>query len=150
MAYSHLENLKMIIAEQELKNLTNDENSIAETINIEKVNNAIDYADRLIDTYLRNKYVLPLKFIPPIIEQLSVDIAAYRLYSRRPRKLPEHIVTNYQEAIKILTALQKEQMILDLPHEHTTEDVNPPARMIVTNKTASSRLFGEKTWNQFR
>ncbi|MBQ2872322.1 DUF1320 domain-containing protein [bacterium] len=149
MAYSTLENLKNIIAEEELINLTNDKYP-AEEINLEIIASSIEYADEFINSYLRNKYALPLKMTPKIIENLSTDIAAYRLYTRRPRKLPEHIVNNYNEANKILTNLKKGEMILDLPSEHPDKEPITPVQMVVTDKKGSSRIFDEKTWGSFR
>ncbi len=149
MAYSTLENLKNIIAEEELINLTNDKYP-ATLINLEVISSSIEYADEFINSYLRNKYALPLGMAPKIIGNISTDIAAYRLYTRRPRKLPDHIVENYNEAKKILANLKKGEMILDLPSEHPEENSIKPVRMVVTNKTSSSRLFNEATWNGFR
>lgn len=149
MSYSKLENLTNIIPLKELINLTND-TAPATEINIEKINKAIEYADELINSYLRNKYVLPLKYVPMIIQQLSTDIAAYRLYSRRPGKLPEHIKESYEEAKKILSNLQKEQMLLDLPSEHPSEEVAKSSKMITTNKTSTSRIFNDTMWSSFR
>lgn len=149
MAYSTLENLTNIIPLKELINLTND-TAPATEINIDKINNAVEYADELINTYLRNKYVLPLKYVPMIIQQVSADIAAYRLYSRRPGKLPEHIKESYEEAKKILSNLQKEQMLLDLPSEHPNEEVAKSAKMITTNKSSTSRIFNDSMWSSFR
>lgn len=149
MAYSTLENLKNIIAEEELINLTNDKYP-ATLINLEVISSSIEYADEFINSYLRNKYALPLGMTPKIIRNISTDIAAYRLYTRRPRKLPDHIVENYNEAKKILANLKKGEMILDLPLEHPDENSIKPVRMVVTNKTSSSRIFNDTTWNGFR
>lgn len=149
MAYSTVEDLKAIIPEQHLINLTND-SALASEINTIKINDAIEYADELINSYLRNKYVLPLKFIPQIIVQLSSDIAVYRLYSRRPQELPKHIQTNYDEAKKILEKIQKEQILLDLPSEHPNQEVTKSANMIKTNKTASSKMFSDSFLKGFK
>lgn len=149
MAYSTLDDLKNIIAEEELINLTNDKFP-ATQINLEIISSSIEYADEFINSYLRNKYTLPLGMIPKIIENLSTDIAAYRLYVRRPRKLPDHIVENYNEAKKILANLKKGEMILDMPSEHPEDNSIKPVQMVVTNKTSSSRIFNDRTWDSFR
>ena len=148
MAYSTLEDLINIIPERELINLTNDK-CPADNINVEKIASSIEYAAELINSYLRNKYKLPLKFIPEIIKNISTDIAAYRLYSRRPEKMPEHIKNGYDEAKKLLISLKKEEMILDLPSEHEDKEVTPSAKMIVTNTDKNSKLFKDEMWNSF-
>lgn len=148
MPYTTLEQLQTIIPAQELANLTNDDRMTNE-IKVEVVNSAIVYADELINAYLRNKYKLPLKSVPQIITNISTDITAFRLYSRRPQKLPEHIKNRYDEAIKILSNIKKEEMILDLPSEHPDEEVTSPAKMVVTNKTNESKKFNDSLWSQF-
>lgn len=149
MAYSTIEDLLNIIPKQELINLTNDEAPAVE-INTEQSAKAIEYADELINSYLRNKYELPLKYIPVIVQQISSDIAAYRLYTRRPRKLPDHIVENYNEAKKLLAAYKKEEMVLDLPNEHPDKEITSPAVMVVVNKTNSSRVFSDEMLKKIR
>lgn len=148
MSYTNLDNLTTIIPMQELANLTNDDR-LSKEIRSEIVDSAIVYADELINTYLRNKYKLPLKMVPQIIINISTDIAAFRLYSRRPQKMPEHIQNRYDEAIKILSNIKKEEMILDLPSEHPDKEVTPPSKMIVSNKTEKSKMFNDNLWSQF-
>lgn len=147
MTYSSLENLKTIIAHQHLINLTNDKP--ANEINEDCINEALKYADEFINAYLRNKYKLPLQFVPELIVRLATDISAYRLYSRRPNDVPKHIQNNYDEAKKILTNLQKAQMSLDLPSEHPDKNVNAASRMIMTNKTRESRIFSDELFKEF-
>ena len=149
MAYTNLDNLISLIPRQELINLTNDTAPATEVCE-EKIISAMKYADEVINSYLRNKYVLPLSFVPDLIVQLATDITAHRLYSRRPRKLPEHIKDSYDVAINMLKNLQKEQMILDLPQEHPNETVTPPAKMVVTNATGNTRIFNDNVMSRFR
>jgi|GEM_PF-242624 len=148
MPYTSLEQLKTIIPEQELANLTNDDRLTRE-INADIISSAIAYADELINAYLRNKYKLPLKSAPAIIANISADIAAFRLYSRRPQKMPEHIKERYSEAVKILSNIKKEEMLLDLPSEHPESEITPAGKMIVSNKTSSSTKFNDTIWKQF-
>lgn len=148
MTYSTLDNLTNIIPESQLINLTNDEGG-AKEINLSQLSSAIEYSDRFIDAHLRNKYTLPLKFVPPIITQLSCDITAYRLYSRRPSKVPEHIKDNYEEAKKILLQIQKEQIVLDLPSEHPDKELTKPAPMILTSCSEKSRKFSDELMKGF-
>lgn len=149
MAYTNLENLINIIPKQELINLTNDTVPASE-VNEKKVESAIDYAEEFINSYLRNKYRLPLKYTPEIIVNIATDIAAYRLYSRRPRKLPDHIKEGYEEAKSILKKLQKEEQILDLPAEHPDKNVTMPAKMVLTNMSNSSTIFNDSIWEMYR
>lgn len=148
MSYTSLENLINIIPPKELANLTNDDR-YTEEINENIVNSAAVYADELINAYLRNKYKLPLKTVPQLIVNLASDIAAFRLYTRRPSKMPEHIKERYDAAIKILTNIKKEEMLLDLPSEHPEAEITPSAKMAVTNKTKDSKKFNDNVWAKF-
>ncbi len=149
MSYCTIEDIQSIIPSQHLINLTND-TAPAKEINILRVEGAIEYADEFINSYLRNKYKLPLTYIPDIIKQVSTDISCYRLYSRRPQDIPEHIKENYKEAKNILSQLQGEKMLLDLPSEHPQEDVVNSAPMIKTNKNKNSIIFSQEMLKGFK
>lgn len=141
--YCKLADLVSIIPERELINLTNDKP--ADTINQETINTCMSFADELINASLRNKYRLPLSFVPDLVRQLSADITAYRVYSRRPKDVPEHIKQNYEFALKILANIQKGTTVLDLPSEHPDEEgVQSSSSMYITNKRPEDRRFTDE------
>lgn len=143
--YCNLDDLISIIPEKELINLSNDKP--ADTINRVTVNICMSFADELINASLRNKYRLPLSFVPDLVKQLSADITAYRVYSRRPKDVPEHIKQNYEFALKILANIQKGITVLDLPSEHPDESgVQASSSMYITNKRPEDRRFPESLW----
>lgn len=146
--YCNLKDLISIIPEKELINLSNDKP--ADTINQETINTCMSFADELINASLRNKYSLPLSFVPDLVRQLSADITAYRVYSRRPKDVPEHIKQNYEFALKILANIQKGTTVLDLPSEHPEEDgVQGSSSMYITNKRPEDRRFPDKMWSSY-
>ncbi len=53
-------------------------------INDKVLNDAIRYADELIDSDLRVRYVLPMKTIPTVLGDMALNLVTYRLYLRRP------------------------------------------------------------------
>lgn len=98
--YCTIEDLINRVTEKTLVNLTNDvlpANSVKKEIAEEN----ITIADDLINSSLRNKYILPLKSVPNLVKQLSADIAIYRLYCRRPQNVPENYKKNYEVEINL-------------------------------------------------
>jgi phage gp36-like protein len=91
---------------------------------------------------------LPLKTVPQFLRTIAVDITAYRLYTRRPRTIQEHIKANYENALKQLTAIKKGDILLETPLENTAmPKVKSSFR---TNKTAQDRIFGPEAMRKFR
>jgi len=147
--YCSIDDLKAIIPEKDLINLTNDTAPAVE-INTNTVAECVEFADELINASLRNQYKLPLEFVPKMVSNLSADISAYRLYSRRPRTIPEHIKDNYKFARETLLQLQKGAISLDLPNEHEDENIQAPKAVYMTNKKIIDRLFSDSVMSAFR
>lgn len=59
-------------------------------INEKVLNDAICYANELIDAHLRGgRYVLPLETGPTVLRDMAGNLVTHRLYLRRPeRRLP--------------------------------------------------------------
>lgn len=78
----------------------------------EAVEAALDAASAEIDTYLGNRYTVPLVAPPPYIRQVCVDITVYRLaLDVGPRT--EEMRLRYKDAIEYLRAVAKGD--IDLP-----------------------------------
>ena len=150
MSYCNIEDVKNIVPEPELINLTNDEITQDSKINTDVLNLVIQHADDLINGFLRTRYKLPLSFTPPIVQTLSADISAYRVYIRRPSDVPEHIVKNYEKALSLLDKIQSGKILLDLPSEHPDEEIQRPALAFRTNKTEKDRIFNDNFLRSFR
>lgn len=147
--YCSIADLKSIISEKDLINLTNDTTPAVE-INSAMVSECVEFADELINASLRNQYKLPLAFVPKMVSNLSADISAYRLYSRRPRAIPEHIKDNYKYARETLLQLQKGAIALDLPTEHDGEQLQAPRAVYLTNKKILDKIFSDSIMKGFR
>ena len=148
MHYCDIDGILATLSERELINLTNDITPASE-VNMEIFNTCAEFADELINASLRNKYGLPLSFVPLLVESLARDITAYRLYSRRPIKMPEQIKENYENSLNILSKLQKGTIVLDLPSEHKDEVVASTSSAILTNKRKSDRRFTDEVLKGF-
>lgn len=67
-----------------------------------------------IEMSCRTRYKLPLQQTAELTA-LTVNIAAYLLYSRREMDIPEGIKSNYEDALQILKDVAAEKIGLDQP-----------------------------------
>jgi phage gp36-like protein len=156
MSYCTLTDLKSALAEEKLIQLTDDENEAPVTIDpidtdcaaiIGRITDAIDYADQMIDGYLRSRYTLPLSAVPKLVQRLSVDLALYYLYARRfDVEIPEGMTTRYNNATKLLQAIQAGKVSLGTGE---TEPAAPTDGSYSTNKTSDDRLFSKEVLDGF-
>lgn len=100
---------------------------------VDRVDNAIADADALIDSYLINRYDIPLDPVPDIIKQRSGDIARYYLYDD---DVPDAVRTRYEDAISWLKLISKGVTSLPIDEEEVGT-----AGVIV--KTRSQRFTDE-------
>ena len=105
MAYSTLTDVKKLIPEDTLIQLTDDEG--AGVINEARVTEAIAQADSEIDSYLGIRYSVPLSPVPDVVKKLSVDMAIYNLYSRRVEEIPATRAVRYKNSIRLLEGISK-------------------------------------------
>jgi len=135
MPYSVITDISNAITEASVLQLTDDEGISA--INESRVNAAISSADELINGYLRSRYTLPLPSTPPMIRDLSVNIAVFKLYDRRfAADMPDSIQKKYDSSIKLLESIQKG--VISLGIESTSK---PAEGGFKTNKTSCDRIF---------
>lgn len=120
-----------------------------EEVNRVVVEEAIIYSSTLIDGYLRGRYSLPLNVRFPLLRILGIDIAIYRLYSRRMRnEMPEVIQDNYDHAIATLRDIQKGIITLESESDTLeTSTFNPNEYR--TNKTIIDRLFNKGKLSEY-
>lgn len=144
MPYCTLSDLTAAIPEDRVIQLTDDtgDGIVDET----KVGEAIDYADTLIDGHLRGRYTLPLSPVPKLVNKLSVDLAIWHLYARRPEiDVPDSIMERYRNALKLLRQVQNGEIKLGIE----TPAAGPGAGEYKTNKTASDKMFGKTVLDTF-
>lgn len=93
------------VSNAQLIQLTDDAQS--GSVDATKVTQSIDEAESEADGYLATRHSVPLSSpIPQLVKTLSVDIAIYKLYSRRQR-VPESVQKAYDAAIKKLEGIAK-------------------------------------------
>lgn len=105
MAYSTLDDIKKLLPEEALIQLTDDEG--LGLVNQGRVDEAIAQADAEIDSYCASKYAVPFYTVPAIAKKISVDLAIYNLYSRKVDIIPETRGERYKNAIRQLEGISK-------------------------------------------
>lgn len=144
--YCTIDDIETQLSTQTLTQLTSDDGQDA--INCAVAEEAILYSSTLIDGYLRGRYSLPLDTHFPLLRIIAIDLSTYRLYSRRMRnEMPEVISTNYDNAIKTLSNIQKGVITL------TSEDNNSSHQFqnsdYISNKTIIDRLFNKERMSEY-
>lgn len=144
MPYSTLDDIKKLLPEETIIQLTDDENLKPSAIDpdnedhaaiIGRIDEAIEQADGEIDGYCSKKYTVPFSTAPRLITGLSVEISIYYLYTRRT--VPEKIEKRYDKAIGKLKDIARGLLSLG---------VDPPPAPSSTigaesNKPVSDRIF---------
>ncbi len=96
-AYASTQDMIDRFGQTELLELTDRERSglIDQTV----LQRALDDAGDELDTYVGNRYTLPLAQVPPVLVRLACDVARYRLYDDQA---PPEIRTRYQDVVALM------------------------------------------------
>ncbi len=124
MDYATVDDMVELFGDREIVELTNLDNPGAETIDEPRLEKALDYASREVDSYLTAaQYQLPLPSVPLVLRNKVADIARYHLDSYRAR---EDVRQRYEDAVKWLGLLASGKVSLGLDkatqEEITTDD----------------------------
>lgn len=145
MDYSTNDDILKQISEDELAVLTGDDTGAA--VDWERVEYARGNADGLINSYLWDRYPVPLSDpVPAIVSWLSAELTVINLfqYSYKDTALPNAAVWRKIDAMKLLRQLQDGTVALMLTGE------NPPnSPLLLSNKTGNNRLFSDDVLEQF-
>ena len=137
MAYCAQADIEEQLSQSELIQLTDDAD--AGVVDASVVARAIADADDEINSYLQERYTVPLSPVPGLIRKLSVDVSIYNLYSRRDLDAPVR-TKRYEDDVKLLRSLAKGEASLGLEP--------PPAEAhgegIKTSLKKADRIFTRK------
>lgn len=128
MPYCDVDDLKTRIPEERLIELTDDEG--VGMVNLGRVSEAITKADGTIDSYLAERYAVPLNPCPVIIKSASEDLAIYNLYTRTQDVVPESRQKANDNAVKLLEKIAAGKLSLgvaDPPEETNTGGISVTA-----------------------
>jgi len=141
--YCTLEDIKKAIPESDIVQLTDDETG--SLIDNEKVEEAIAYAEDIINGYLRGRYPVPIDPVPGLIRRLAVDLAIYQLYSRRlGLEMPQSIIDRRKEVIRLLENIQAGKLTLGIE----TRD-SPGQGYYKGSKKEEDKIFNKDLLNRF-
>lgn len=111
MSYCTLQNLTDRFGTQALLDLTDRATPPAGEIDETVVDRAITDTGALIDGYLKDRYTLPLTSVPPLLTDLALAIAFYKLHVH----LTEDKVRNdYKDALATLVQIANGTVRLDV------------------------------------
>jgi phage gp36-like protein len=122
MSYATYEDLLANFGEQELELVTDRDRDGSPDDGV--IDDGLQFADDLINGYLRSRYDLPLSSVPRNIVGIACDIARYRYYQDQPTEL---VTTRYEQAIAWLRDVANGLI-----------DVLPPTEEIVQQPLAYS------------
>ena len=162
--YCTLDDIKNVISERDLVNLTVDkpcgDNSgtnnnpcarkLPQAMGEDIFMAVSSDADSMINGYLRARYKLPLNGVPQLVKTIAVDICAYRLYSRRSQKIPEHIVNNYNTSLKMLQDIKKGNILLEATGENDEVEISNIKSSFRVSKTKKDKIFSDRMMKGFR
>lgn len=118
MSYASQAELVARYGEKFLVSLTDRTTPPAGTIDASVIDRALADTDAAIDGFLLGRYVLPLAATPPLLGDLALSIAIYKLHRRSP---DEKITADYDAAMKTLRDIANGTVRLNVA------GVEPPA-----------------------
>lgn len=109
---TYIDRAKMIaeFGEKELTELTDRDGSAGAIVDPVLVQ-AMTNAEAEIDSYIGNRYPLPLPTVPEVIRSFACDMARYRLYDARAT---EEVTKRYERAVSWLRDVSKGVVSLGL------------------------------------
>ena len=140
MAYCRREDLLLEMTEADLAKLTGD--PAGQTIDYDRVDNAITNALILINAYLYDRYPVPfVDPVDPLIRKIAIDFTVANLfeYAYSRTMMPQTIVYRRLNAFRLLKDVQSGMVSL-MYAVHGTDA--PPA--IISNKDKSDVLFPDE------
>jgi phage gp36-like protein len=136
MAYCSEDDLLNMIPQTELAELTVESGEVPDSLIIAE---AISKAEAEIDSYLGVRYAVPLSDPPDQVKALAVDLAIYRLYSRRS-VVPPVRQQNYDTAVAFLKQVAAGQAVIVGPQGEP-----PTVAKEVTDAASAPRAFSRNT-----
>ncbi len=138
--YCSQDDLLERISEQELVNLTDDDD--AGVVDESKLTRAIADADAEIDGYVGKRHPVPLSPVPTLIRKVSVETTIYHLYSIRMGAPPDW-KERYDNNVRILKAISSGAISLGADDPDGAPANEPP------EVEANDRVFSRDTLKDF-
>ena len=135
MSYCTVDDVKKLIPEMKLRELTQDDPEDPD-FSIVVVNSAIKYATDKINAAIRGRYPLPLTQKVDLLKELALDLVRYRLYSRRPDggDLPTAVTDGKKSAEADLKSIARGELSLGIENSEKPVDEAGPWRIKVQKR----------------
>lgn len=106
------------------------------------IDSAASAAGDVIDGYLAGGgYDLPLAEVPPLIRDLALDIAWYKLC---PGIIPDEIASRYRDAVKSLEAIQSGRLVLNAAAGTTVAPDTTDTEVLFEE---ADKVFDKSAWS---
>ena len=69
-------------------------------------------AQGIVDGYLGAKYLIPIDPVPPLITQVTADLALHSIFAEKSAQVPEWMDKRYERCMDILQNLRDGKMVL--------------------------------------
>jgi len=113
MSYVTIDIIKANRDDKWLRQITNDSGA-GTMVDDTKLNRVVLEVNSLIDTYLREKYTLPLTVVSDMINGIALDLAICSLIIERLLPdVPEGLQKKNNDAMKLLEKVRTGELILD-------------------------------------
>lgn len=133
MTYCTLADILDVMDEADVIGYTDDEDT--GSVNTDATDKAISGAAALIDVRVASRYDVPFDPVPDMVKALAVDIAAYKISSRRG-SAPEEFRTKFDDAVRLLKDIGSGNAVLPGAASATTSASNDRVTF-----TADDRIF---------
>lgn len=121
--------------------ITNDENG--DEVDQGIIDEIIDKASNIINSYIGCRYQLPLEETPKIIRNIAIDLTVKFLYDRRLGEKDEIIEASYENAIALLKDIRDGKLFI--PELDTTQEKLVGGYVVNHNQ----RIFKDKILQEF-
>lgn len=143
MAYCVQADVSKRVTSATLIELTDDTG--AGSVDTDNLDAAIEAADALIDSYLGDRFDLPLDDTPDRVKYASVAITIYKLYARRADAgMPPAVESEYTRTAEWLKEVRDGEAQIDSPAEATDRGLP-----IIVNPADDETVFTDDSLQNF-
>ena len=142
--YTNEAEMVKLFGMREMVEISNQSDASQTDINSERVTAAIKWAESVIDSYLCQRYTLPLpeNQIPVCLSSYAADMARYKL--DRETKFREAVLGDYQEALSWLKEVAAGKLGLGI---NTVQEETSPSPTVEFSATES--VFSQEALSGF-
>jgi phage gp36-like protein len=142
MAYATVADIENRLTTKKLIELTDFDE--AQVIGTARVEEALEAASADLDSYASGRYAAPLAASKQV-NDLTLRIAVYRLYSNRQRTIPANVVSDRDNAMALLKDVAAGNASLDQPTAPQTTKMD----VVTRNHSQDAELFDENKLGSF-